>query len=87
MLTAEHRQIALLIHQRVTKLRAQGLGKEMLPQMIDYVERYKYIMKALTPEEAGLLCLEFDGFYYFAILLDESIMKIAQGDIPMPSVH
>lgn len=84
-LTDKQQNIVSMIDNWVQGILSRGGGdEEILVEMVDYMEGFKYLMDTLDQGEIDILCDRYDGFYYFAKFLENIAEGIAAGEIEVP---
>ncbi|WP_289245279.1 arylsulfatase regulator [uncultured Methylophaga sp.] len=87
-LTAEQRQLVLLIDNHVGRFPETPLGDEqLLVTVYDYMEAFKMLMDSTTTVQIDYLSQHFPGFYRYAKLLESLAQGIADGVIDVPADH
>ena len=87
-LSAEQRQLAMLIDAHVNQYPDTELGDEQLLRTIyDYMDAYKRVMDGSTRAQMDYLYQQYDGFYRFAKLLEAIAQGIDDGVIDVPKDH
>lgn len=87
-LSAEQRQLAMLIDAHVNQYPNTELGDEqLLRTTYDYMDAFKRVMDSSTREQMDYLYQRYDGFYRFAKLLEAMAQGIADGVIDAPKDH
>jgi len=87
-LTAEQRQLALLIDYHVGQFPNTPLGDEqLLLTVYDYMEAFKMLMDSTTTFQIDYLTQRYPGFYRYTKLLESIAQGIAGGVIDVPTDH
>ena len=79
-LTAEQKQITIMIHEKVCLFIAAGPDETAVDEAIvgimpDYAEGFHSVLLALSHDEINQLCVDYPGFYRFAKMME----RIAEG--------
>ncbi len=78
-------EAARKIDQRVKQLRAVGADDaELLAEMHDLMPNFKILLDTAQPGQMDELCVRFEGFHYYAKLLERLAQGIASGSIKVP---
>lgn len=83
----EKKKAAEEIHKVVMKRKKKGKDVETIirsPHMLKYMEKFRYLMDSCTEAEMNYLVDKYEGFYDFALLLENFAGAIQSGDIEVP---
>ncbi len=84
-LTEHQTRLAVTIDNHVKHVVASGGGDEaLLVSLYDHMSTFKQLLDTCSREEMDQLCERYDGFFRFAILLENLAQGIADGTIPVP---
>lgn len=75
------------IHNVVMKRKKKGKGVESIlrsQHVLKYMGKFKYLMDSCSEAEMDYLTAKFDGFYDFALFLENFAVAIRNGDIEVP---
>lgn len=66
-------EIAKAIDVRVYQLKAQGIdGAKLLAQMVGHLPDFHWLWNTVSDETLAFLFREYEGFYYYAMLMEET---------------
>lgn len=72
--------IAARIHGEVTNLLSAGANDlDIFTGMTDQMGDFKILLDSALPDEIGMLCARYEGFYRYAKILEEVAQGIASG--------
>lgn len=84
-LTPRQKRLAARIDQWIKGVIKRGGGdEEILQEMVDYMSVFKKILGTSTEAQVDALCVNYAGFYRFAVLLEDLARGIADGTIEVP---
>lgn len=87
-LSAEQRQLAMLIDAHVNQYPDTELGDEqLLRTTYDYMDAFKRVMDSSSRVQMDYLYQQYAGFYRFAKLLEAIAEGIDEGAIDVPKDH
>jgi hypothetical protein len=81
------KKIAAEIHKFVMKKKKKGKGVETIlssPHMMKYMEKFKHLMDTCSEAEMDYLTAKYEGFYGFALFLENFASAIRDGEIKVP---
>ncbi len=86
-LSPADKKIAADIHKFVMKKKKKGKGVETIissPHMMKYMEKFKHLMDTCSEAEMDYLTAKYEGFYDFALFLENFASAIRDGEIKVP---
>ena len=84
-LSEKQNHLASIIDKYVKQtIKNGGNDEDLLTSMYDYMDTFKQLLDSSTEQEMDELCLRYDGFYRFALLLELLAEGIADGIIQVP---
>ena len=84
-LTEKQTHLASIIDRYVKQtIKNGGNDEDLLMSMYEYMGTFKQLLDSSTEQEMDELCLRYDGFYRFALLLELLAEGIADGIIQVP---
>lgn len=81
------KKIAADIHKFVMKKKKKGKGVETIissPHMMKYMQKFKHLMDTCSEAEMDYLTAKYEGFYDFALFLENFASAIRDGEIKVP---
>ena len=81
------KKIAAEIHKFVMKKKKKGKGVEAIissPYMMKYMQKFKHLMDTCSEAEMDYLTAKYEGFYDFALFLENFASAIRNGEIKVP---
>ncbi len=78
------KKIAAEIHKFVMKKKKKGKGVEAIissPYMMKYMQKFKHLMDTCSEAEMDYLTAKYEGFYDFALFLENFASAIRNGEI------
>jgi hypothetical protein len=85
--SANKKKIAADIHKFVMKKKKKGRPVESImgsTKMLKYMQKFKRLMDTCSPQEMDWLTAKYEGFYDFALLLENFATAIRDGEIKVP---
>ena len=84
-LTEKQKHLARDIDKYVKRTTKDGGDdQDLLVSMHAYMDTFKLLLDNSTRREMNELCQRYDGFYRFAILLEQLAEGIANGNLTVP---
>lgn len=87
-LTAEQRHLAKIVHDYACRFPLTEDGDAMLlKNCYDYMDAFKRVMDSASKVQMDYVCLQYPGFFRFAIWMECLAQGIADGVIEVPKDH
>jgi len=86
-ISSADKKIAADIHKFVMKKKKKGKGVETIirsPHMMKYMQKFKHLMDTCSEAEMDYLTAKYEGFYDFALFLENFASAIRDGEIKVP---
>ena len=86
-ISSADKKIAADIHKFVIKKKKKGKGVETIissPHMMKYMQKFKHLMDTCSEAQMDYLTAKYEGFYDFALFLENFAGAIRDGEIKVP---
>jgi len=86
-ISSADKKIAADIHKFVMKEKKKGKGVENIirsPHMMKYMQKFKHLMDTCSESQMDYLTAKYEGFYDFALFLENFAGAIRDGEIKVP---